>query len=416
MKNIKGDYYRRGSVSMIAIMAILFFVVVLAAIMPMTNTETKFAAANRNDTEARYAAEAGAKRAISEMLAEQTSWGWLEETEGTPDKQRFVSDKPDSDYYYSVYIEKYPVESPSAPLTGKPVIGQQYKITSTGYVNGSKKKISVIYKMKAATSSGSLTDSTVYVQSLVGDKGTFYGKIVVGSEEPENNKYTYVYEGEDQKPEWGATDLKFPKYNYEAFKNDKAEPIPQALPDVLTNGIYNLANGKYYADNGLTIPSTNNDVTLNLQKDTVIMINGDLNINANNFTIEAEEFVDKDGITKKYALLLVVFGNIDDTYRNNPTFFNTVLVSLDKYDAGGNPLNVGGNIRFKNNADVIGMVIADKLLDFKNGLEAGAATIEGKIVKSDRDLAEVFNEIAGGYEGETVTTAGEAEITNWKIE
>lgn len=149
MKNIKGDYYRRGSVSMIAIMAILFFVVVLAAIMPMTNTETKFAAANRNDTEARYAAEAGAKRAISEMLAEQTSWGWLEETKGTPDKQRFVSDKPDSDYYYSVYIEKYPVESPSAPLTGKPVIGQQYKITSTGYVNGSKKVISVIYKMNA---------------------------------------------------------------------------------------------------------------------------------------------------------------------------------------------------------------------------------------------------------------------------
>lgn len=391
-----------------------FFLLLTGAVAPRVGAELNFSSINSDVVEAQYAAEAGAKRAITEMLAENTDWGWLEETKGSPDKQVFISDKPVNDYYYSVFIET--VASTPVPLTGKPAIGQQYKITSTGYVNGSKKKISVIYKMKAATSSGSLTDSTVYVKSLVGGSGTFYGKIVVGSEEPEKSKFTYVYEGEDEKPEWGATGLKFPKYNYEAFKNDKTEPIPQALPDVLTDGIYNLANGKYYADNGLTIPSTNNNVTLNLQKDTIIMINGDFNIYANKFTITADTFVDKDGITKKYALLLVVFGNIDDRYRNNPTFLNTVLVSLDKYDAGGNPLNVGGNIRFKNNADIIGMVIADKLLDFQNGLEAGAATIEGKIVKSDRDLAEVFNEIAGGYEGETVTTAGEAEITNWKIE
>ena len=403
-----------GYISAISLLIMAFFLLLTGAVAPRVGAELNFSSINSDVVEAQYAAEAGAKRAITEMLAENTAWGWLEETKGSPDKQVIISGKPVNDYYYSVFIET--VASTPVPLTGKPVIGQQYKIISTGYVNGSNKKISVIYKMKAATSSGSLTDSTVYVQSLVGGQGTFYGKIVVGSEEPKKNKFTYVYEGEDEKPEWGATGLKFPKYNYETFKNDKTEPIPQALPDVLTDGIHNLANGKYYADNGLTIPRTNNNVTLNLQKDTVIMINGDFNIYANNFTITADTFVDKDGITKKYALLLVVFGNIDDKYRNNPTFFNTVLVSLDKYDAGGNPLNVGGNIRFKNNADIIGMVIADKLLDFKNGLEAGAATIEGKIVKSDRDLAEVFNEIAGGYEGETVTTAGEAEITNWKIE
>jgi len=401
MKNKTGNYYQRGSVSALAIMAILFFVVVIAAIMPMTNTEMKFAATNRNDTEARYAAEAGAKRAITEMLAEQTNWGWLEGTKGATDKkQAFISDRPVDDYYYSVYIEKYPVESPSAPLTGKPVIGQQYKIISTGYVNGSKKVVSVIYKMKPGTS-GSITDNTVYVKNLVINKtastSTIEGDIVTESSKIDGLNVTGT-------PTWNATGLKYPEYDFSSFKKD-AFPLNPSSPEeqvILTSSIQ-LDQNKYYVEKGLSIPQATNGVKMTVKQDTVIMVNGDVNIDANNFTIDTGT----DPVTKLpiYAVLLVVFGDINIGDKNNTDFSNTVLVSLT--NAG---TLSGGNIRFKNNLAVTGLVIAETALSFDNN---------AVIAQSKRDLAATFNEIMVGYETGTSgggTTAGEAEITNWKIE
>lgn len=385
MKNKTGNYYQRGSVSAIAIMAILFFVVVIAAIMPMTNTEMKFAAANRNETEARYAAEAGAKRAISEMLAEQTSWGWLEDTKGATEKQAFISDKPINDYYYSVFIET--VAATPVPLTGKPVIGQQYKITSTGFVNGAKKIVSVIYKMNAA---GSIPTSAIYVKGDLTAKQALEvtGDIVAGG--------TITNVTATGSMATNVTGMTIPTYDFEEYKKDALilPNIDYTDGDNDVNGVKNYrlndktsdftisptAPTKYYIDGNLSIENNNLEITATYP--AVIFVKNNLSIPSNSLKLTGH--------------IMLISGGVDVSEYNSTNFENIVIVS-------------SGNVSFKNNTTIVGILAVEGNLDFK----AGKTTVTG-----NENLAKEFNNIMGNYElGEGVgTTAGEAEITNWKIE
>lgn len=384
MKNKTGNYYQRGSVSALAIMAILFFVVVIAAIMPMTNTEMKFAATNRNDTEARYAAEAGAKRAITEMLAEQTNWGWLEGTKGATDKkQAFISDRPVDDYYYSVYIET--VETTPVRLTSKPVIGQKYKIISTGFVNGSKKVVSVIYKMNAA---GSIPKSAIHVTGSLSAQQSLEvtGDIVAGG-----NINNVTATGTMKANETGVT---VPEYDFEEYKKD-AVPLPHIYDKGTTTGglkDYSLPKNtanfiisptvatKYYVDGNLSIEE--NFLIIDAKKPTVIFVKGELNIPA-----QKPQFL---------GHIMLITGNVVVAEINSTNFENIVLVSA-------------GSVNFKNTSNIVGILAVKGDLYFK----AGNTTVTG-----NETLAQEFNNIMGNYElGEgSGTTAGEAEITNWKIE
>ena len=382
MKNKTGNYYQRGSVSVLAVMAILFFVVVIAAIMPMTNTEMKFAAANRNDTEARYAAEAGAKRAIAEMLAEQTSWGWLEDTKGATEKQAFISDKPVNDFYYSVFIET--VASTPVPLTGKPVIGQKYKIISTGYVNGSKKVVSVIYKMNAA---GSIPKSAIHVTGNLSAQQSLQvtGDIVAG-----RNITNVTATGTMTA---NATGITVPEYDFEEYKKD-AVPLPHIYDKGTTTGglkDYSLPEHtsdfiisptvatKYYVDGNLSIEE--NFLVIEAKKPTVIFVKGELNIPA-----QKPQFL---------GHIMLITGNVVVAEINSTNFENIVLVSA-------------GSVEFKNTSTIVGILAVKGDLYFK----AGNTKVTG-----NETLAQEFNNIMGNYElGGGGTTAGEAEITNWKIE
>ena len=385
MKNKTGNYYQRGSVSALAIMAILFFVVVIAAIMPMTNTEMKFAAANRNETEARYAAEAGAKRAIAEMLAEQTSWSWLEDTKGATEKQAFISDKPVNDYYYSVFIET--VAATPVPLTGKPVIGQQYKITSTGFVNGSKKVVSVIYKMNAG---GSIPTSALYVKGDLYAKQSLEvdGDIVVGGTRTNVSATGSITEGTGV-----GAGMKIPTYDFEEYKKDAVE-LPNIVYTGTTDGIKNYslpahtsnftisptAKTKYYVDGNLSIEENNLKITAT--NAAVIFVKNNLSIPSNSLALTGH--------------IMLISGGVDVSEYNNTNFSNIVIVS-------------SGNVSFKNNTTIVGILAVEGNLDFK----AGKTTVTG-----NENLAKEFNNLMGNYElgGGVGTTAGEAEITNWKIE
>ena len=386
MKNKTGNYYQRGSVSALAIMAILFFVVVIAAIMPMTNTEMKFAATNRNDTEARYAAEAGAKRAITEMLAEQTNWGWLEGTKGATDKkQAFISDKPADDYYYSVYIET--VETTPVRLTSKPVIGQKYKIISTGFVNGSKKVVSVIYKMNAA---GSIPTSAIYVKGNLTAKQALEvtGDIVAGG--------TISNVTATGSMTQNSTSMTIPTYDFENFKKDAVilPHLDYTAGDNDINGVKNYrlndkassftisptAATKYYVDGNLFIENNNLEITATYP--AVIFVKNNLSIPSNSLKLTGH--------------IMLISGGVDVSEYNSTNFENIVIVS-------------SGNVSFKNNTTIVGILAVEGNLDFK----AGKTTVTG-----NEALAKEFNNLMGNYElgGGGGTTAGEAEITNWKIE
>lgn len=386
MKNKTGNYYQRGSVSALAIMAILFFVVVIAAIMPMTNTEMKFAATNRNEAEARYAAEAGAKRAIVEMLSEQTNWGWLEGTKGATDKKQiFIDGKSDSDYYYSVYIET--VETTPVRLTSKPVLGQKYKIISTGYVNGSKKIVSVIYKMNAA---GSIPTSAVYVAGnfSAGQALEVTGEIVAGGNIADNVTATLGKKG-------NVSGITVPKYDFDEYKKD-AVPLPGLFDKgTTTDGLKNYS-----------LPKKAEDIKLSQTAATKYYVDGNLSIEENGIIISAIE---------PYSAVIFVKGKLD-ILAQNPEFKgrimlitgSTTVAEINSTNFENVVIVSAGNVEFKNSTNIVGILAIGGDLYFK----AGNTTVTG-----NEALAEEFNNMMGGYEtGAGGTTAGEAEITNWKIE
>lgn len=383
LKNKYKDRGSRGSVSALGIITILFFVVVIAAIMPMTNAELKFSTLNRDNIEAQFAAEAGAKRAIAEMMQENTDWAWLQDAKATLENKDFISGKPAT---YSVWVEEK--DHPEKPLlTGnKPTVGTTYTIISTGTVNGAKKKTSVNYKMNAG---GSIPTSALYVK---GDLSAFQylevtGDIVVGGNRTNVSATGSITEGT------GVGDsMTIPKYDFEEYKKDAVE-LPQIVYTGTTDGIKNYslpahtsnftisptAKTKYYVDGNLSIEENNLEITATYP--AVIFVKNQLSIPSNSLKLTGH--------------IMLISGGVDVSEYNSTNFSNIVIVSA-------------GNVSFKNNTTIVGILAVEGNLYFK----AGKTTVTG-----NENLAEEFNDLMVGYEtGGDGTTAGEAEITNWQIE
>lgn len=68
---------QRGSVTVIAIVMLLFLMVIAIAWLPMMTMEKTAASSDYREQQAWYAAEAGYKRAVAELNAKNTSWDWL---------------------------------------------------------------------------------------------------------------------------------------------------------------------------------------------------------------------------------------------------------------------------------------------------------------------------------------------------
>lgn len=68
---------QRGSVTVIAIVMLLFLMVVAIAWLPMMTMEKTAASSDYREQQAWYAAEAGYKRAVAELSAGNNYWNWL---------------------------------------------------------------------------------------------------------------------------------------------------------------------------------------------------------------------------------------------------------------------------------------------------------------------------------------------------
>lgn len=389
MALFKNQEKNRGSVTVIGLVIVLFFIIMLAAIMPLTNTDAKISLMNRDNIQAQLVAEAGAKRAIAEMLEEKTDWTWLQSDKNTTKPQKFLDDQSLSDYSYSVWIETYPQETPAKSLSlgSKPVIGQKYKITSTGIAKGAKKVVSVIYKMNAA---GSIPTSAIYVKGNLTAKQALEvtGDIVAGG------TITNVTATGSMASK--ATGMSIPSYNFDDYKKDAVElpHLDYTDGDNDANGVKNYrlndktsnftisptATTKYYVDGNLFIENNNLEITATYP--AVIFVKNNLSIPSNSLKLTGH--------------IMLISGGVDVSEYNSTNFENIVIVS-------------SGNVSFKNNTTIVGILAVEGNLDFK----AGKTKVTG-----NETLAKEFNDLMGTYElgGSSGTTAGEAEITNWKIE
>ncbi|MDT8901887.1 hypothetical protein [Anaeroselena agilis] len=119
---------QRGSVTVLAIVAMLFLGTIIAGLLPMLTIKHGAGNADRDTMAARYAAEAGLKRAYAAISDHSDQWNWLS-------TQALVQNIPlwdDSTTTYSVSI------SPASPALATGYVPSQgtYTITSTGMVNG----------------------------------------------------------------------------------------------------------------------------------------------------------------------------------------------------------------------------------------------------------------------------------------
>lgn len=143
---------QRGSVTVIAVVMLLFLMVVAVAWLPMMTMEKTAAASDYRDQQAWYAAEAGYKRAVAALSNKNNDWRWLTPEEYIQDRDStsFVhlsidGNKVDQDdIWYAVSIMGNNADIASAYT---PEDNAEYQITAIGSCNGIRKVIRKEYTL-----------------------------------------------------------------------------------------------------------------------------------------------------------------------------------------------------------------------------------------------------------------------------
>ena len=138
---------QRGSVTVIAVVMLLFLMIIAVAWLPMLTTEKTAAASDYSEQQAWYAAEAGYKRAVAELEAGEINSKWLSSggdlENGTFDEKNILKIPEtqtkaveSSAIWYAVAIDGI-----SKDKTYSPEAGKTYAITSVGSCQGIRKVI-----------------------------------------------------------------------------------------------------------------------------------------------------------------------------------------------------------------------------------------------------------------------------------
>lgn len=139
---------QRGSVTVIAVVMLLFLMIIAVAWLPMLTTEKTAAASDYREQQAWYAAEAGYKRAVAELEAGKSNvLDWLSSGDdlekGTFDEKNILEIQEtqtkaveSSAIWYAVAIDGI-----SKDKTYSPEAGKTYAITSVGSCQGIRKDI-----------------------------------------------------------------------------------------------------------------------------------------------------------------------------------------------------------------------------------------------------------------------------------
>lgn len=319
---------RQGIATIMALGGLMLLGIFISALAPLASQENRSGLQNHDLLQAQYAAEAGAKRALTELKkanpAQTADWSWFNSSKDLADNTGTKQIK------YNVIIYKIDDKSKTHVKPDLSSGTNEYIVQSTGTVeqNGtvySKKTVSFSIR----TNSGApifptkIGDVAVYSGASLSVKNntTINGASICsgGTIEAGNNlhigsPYTY-YQNKS---------LDFPKYSAADYKSYSS----------LGSGDSKLDGKTYYINGNWTI---NNNATIS--GDGTIFVNGNIIFPQNvNFTGK---------------VLIISTGNMDGDNSNNLSFSNAVLISY-------------GNIDVKNNFDLKGAVLAQGNITFKN--------------------------------------------------
>lgn len=203
---------QRGSVTVIAVVMLLFLMIIAVAWLPMMTTEKTAAASDYREQQAWYAAEAGYKRAVAALENKNNDWGWITKDADiqTSNFLHLGLDKGKVDQekiWYAVGIMKDALD-----LSGTSEDNVAYQITSVGSCQGIRKVIRKVYTLGDNGESGgggSGGEETLDLPGLVqagGDvkvsdrqEGLFGGDLY-GSKFHSDNNNSWIFD----KPEYTA--------------------------------------------------------------------------------------------------------------------------------------------------------------------------------------------------------------------
>lgn len=166
---------QRGSVTVIAVVMLLFLMIIAVAWLPMLTTEKTAAASDYREQQAWYAAEAGYKRAVAALENKNNDWGWITKDADiqTSNFLHLGLDRGKVDQekiWYAVGIMKDALD-----LSGTSEDNVAYQITSVGSCQGIRKVIRKVYTLGDNGESGgggSGGEETLDLPGLVQAGGT----------------------------------------------------------------------------------------------------------------------------------------------------------------------------------------------------------------------------------------------------
>lgn len=370
---------QRGSVTVIAVVMLLFLMIIAVAWLPMLTTEKTAAASDYREQQAWYAAEAGYKRAVAELEAGKSNvWDWLSSGDdlekGTFDEKNILKIQEtqtkaveSSAIWYAVAIDGI-----SKDKTYSPEAGKTYAITSVGSCQGMRKVIRKDFTLgddgeSGGGGSGETLDLPGLVQAggdvkVSGSQEGLFGGDLYGSKFHSDNNNSWIFDN----PEYTAY-----------MKGSYAGTLKTYIPDsiFLKNSYSPLVD----------IPA---DLVLEFGKNYFWDMS---KLNSNWFVLHAEkssgQVIFIDNKTAKNIKTNGIFG---------PSTGNPVtLIFTDNITIGG---NIKGNVRmfFANNftlenlGDAAGLIMI-----MANGQITIEAPVEDGFLSSDKNIT-ISNELFRG--------------------
>lgn len=303
---------QKGSALLLGIGVMVLLAALVTALLPWITAESRFGRNELDGVQARYAAEAGIKRALATFAQATPSWGWL--VGGAKEITNTAGQGT-----YNVTICKKETTSPFACLiTTTPTGSGDYIITSTGMANGMTK----VSKLGASFTAGgggyatyaggslAIGNNTNVNSGQLGYSGSFSsGKPVdCPGSEPSNSCVI-------------NTSLPLPVYKLSDYSAATSAPLPSAT---LTETKYYHA-GSWDVGNNKTWTGTDNTVT-------VIFVNGAFS-SGNSFKI-------KSGTNG--AVLLYINGSAN--FSNGIELDNAAVIATGAVTFGNGSPDINGFI------------------------------------------------------------------------
>jgi len=352
------DDNQKGSLTLIALIFMVFFSILIAGLLPVITNTFVSATSNIDFIEAQYAAEAGAKRAVVGFQQKRLDWAWAN---GLPIKMSNSS----TNKTYEVTIT--PQGSTPALTNGNAPAAGNYKITSVGKVGKDTKTISLNISVASSSNFGLIPNAALYIGGNFEGKNniSLNGNAILGGTLITHKPPTVTGQIKDKQK-----NLTFPQYDFESYKTN-AEAIN--LPNQNQGGeiTINLRGKKCYYDGNFT--PDKNDFNFEGGEGSVLFINGNLDL--------------KNNIKFNGKVLLIVNGYVD--FKNNATLSNCILVAT-------------GDVTVKNGEQIGGAIVTPQSVYVKNNGNFNARA----------DLANFFNSYMSSNNNENTNT-GSVTISGW---